>query len=571
MLPSSSKAIPVKDIRASSNQQSSKDTDVTVSWLHRDIDFFPDEALVNIFSFLAFEDIVQVQNTCRKFRSVVLANKLDGHTYFFRQFSTLFRKQSRQGLLWLKSVIQRGSHPFITSLPGEGREDCFTAEQHSGICCYYAQRAMMSTPKYRPIKVFDKFCPVFDLRSRFCTANLLLCQAGNDWVQVVIQDSTGSWSEQAIDGFPPEDRWSRRKISFSADGRYLFTVVDRRTFEVRNYGHDRWQLTTTLQIEAANSLKVSPSGKYLAVFTSDGIDSIRCFDDEGDWQSMPMAKDTRIDPDFEWHGFSPSEQHLVFRYKQKLVILSQDSHCCWRISWQTNSNTGIDYVHFCPSGSWLLFAHEANGFDDPGSVEMIRLDPGGRCVPSQTISPRYHQLTFSPAGNYLISRDGVAPFVLWQLVESGQWEFYGELTGYAAPPERRMVFGPTDVERDTVTLSSCDHYRLTSSPNGLVKIWGKGGQGEWMVRGSQQHKNAVSLIRFSGSGVHAITVDQWAVHIWGRDKGGLWSVKGKIACNDVECAYFHPTADHLLVIHSGGHMQVWEIRRDDSSGESASA
>ena len=564
MLPSSSKAIAVKDIRISSNQQSSEEADETVPWMHRNIDFFPNEPLVNIFSFLAFEDIVPVQNTCRKFRSVVLENHLDGHSYFFRQFSPSFRKQSRQGLSWLKSVIKSGSHPFITSLPGEGREDCFTAEQHSGICCYYALRAMMSTPKYRAVKVLDKFCPVFDLRSRFCTANLLLCQAGDDWVNIFSQDSTGSWSERAIDGYPYEERCCRRNISFSADGRYMLTVVHRIILEVRKYDHDRWQLPKTLLIKAAESLKVSPSGKYLAVFTEDGIESIRCFD-EGDWQAMPMAKDTRIDPDFEWHGFSPSEQHLVFRYKQKLVLLAQDSHGCWHISWQTDSNTGIDYVEFCSSGSWLLFTCEANGIDDPGSVEMIRLNPGGQCVPWQTISPRYHKLTFSSAGNYLISQDGVAPFLLWQLVESGQWEFYGEYTGYSAPLERRRVFEPTNFEQDTVTLSSCDRYLLTSSPNGLVQIWEQDGQGGWTVRGSQQHKSAVSLVKFSGSGVHAITVDRWAVHIWGRDEEGLWSVKGEISSNDVESACFHPVADHLLVINSCGHIRVWEIQPDDSS------
>ena len=569
MLPSSPKAIAVKDIRASPSQQSSVDTDAPVSWSHRSIDCCPDEVLVGIFSFLGCEDIVQVQNTCQRFRSVVRANHLDSHTIFFRQFSTLFRKQCRQGLSWQISVIKRGAHPFITSLPGEGREDCFTAEQHSGLLCYYALRAMMSTPKYKPITVFDKFCPVFSLRSRFCTANRLLCQSGGDWVNVISQDSTGSWKELAIEGYPYEDRLSRRKISFSADGRYFFTVIERRTLEVRMYDQDRWQVTKTLEIEGAQSLMVSPSGKYLAVFTTDGIESIRCFDNEGDCQSMRMAEDTRIDPDFEWHEFSPSEQHLVFRYKQKLVVLSQDSHGCWHIPWQTDSNTGIGYFQLCSSGSWLLFAYEANGIDDPGSVEMIRLDPGGGCVPWQTIFPRYHKLTFSPAGKYLISQNGVARFLLWQLGKSGQWGFYGEFTGYSAPLERRKVFEPTNFERDTVTLSSCDHYLLTSSPNGLVKIWGQDGQGVWTVRGSQQHKNAVSLIKFSGSGVHALTVDRRGVHIWGRNKEGLWSVKGEIIGDYIENAYFHPVADHLLVINSSGNTRVWEIRQDDSSGESA--
>lgn len=569
MLPSSSKAIAVKDIRISSNQQSSEEADETVSWLRRNIDLFPNEPLVNIFSFLELEDIVQVQNTCRKFRSVVLANRLDSHTYFFRQFSTLFRKQCRQGLSWHKSVIESGSHPFITSLPGNGREDCFTAEQHSGIICYNALRAMMATPKYKLVKIVDKCCLAFSLRSRFCAANLLLCQSGNDWVNVISPDSKGSWKEQAIEGYPYEDRWRRRKISFTADGRYFFTIIQLRTLEVRMYEHDRWQVTKTLEIEGAESLMVSPSGKYLAVFTTDDIESIRRFDDEGDWQSMPMAEHTRISPDFEWYEFSPSEQHLVFRYKKKLVILAQDSHGCWHIPWQTDSNTGIGYAQLCPSSSWLLFAYKASGNDDPGSVEMIRLDPGGRCVPWQTIFPRYYKLTFSPAGNYLISQNGVARFMLWQLSKSGQWGFYGEFTGYSAPLERRKVFGATNFERDTVTLSSCDQYLLTSSPNGLVKIWGQDGQGEWTVRGSQQHRNAVSLVKFSGSGVHAVTVDQQAVYIWGRNKEGLWSVKGEISSEHVESADFHPVADHLLVITSSCHIGVWEIRQDDSSGESA--
>lgn len=573
MFPVPPKGIAVKSSRVLPNQESSEETDAQASWSHWKITDFSTEVLVNLFGWLGFDDIVQVQNTCRTFRSVVQSNHLEGYCYFFKQFSTLFRKQYRQALSWHKSLIQSGNHPFITSMPIKVAESFFNVEQYTGILCYSTLGAMMSTPKYKAVKVFDEFCPVFDLRSRFCTANpsLLLCEGGDLLMRLINRDSAGSWSAQAIDGYPYEDRGNRRVISFSADGGYLFSVIDRRTLEVRKYDHDRWQLTNTLRIEGANSLEVSPSGKYLVVCTTDGIESIRFFDDDGDWKSMGMAKDTLIDRDFEWHGFSPSEQHLVFRYKQKLVILSQERHGCWHISWQTDSNTGIDYVQFCPSGSWLLFACEANGFDDPGSVEMLRFDLGGNCVPWQTISPRHHKLTFSPAGNYLISQDGVETFLLWQLVESGQWQFNGELTGYAAPPER-SVFGQTDSERDTVTLSSCDRYLLISSQNGLVKILGQDdgqdGQGGWTVRGSEQHENAVSLIKFSGSGVHAITVDRWAVHIWGRGKGGLWSVKGKISIDRVERAYFHPVADHLLVIHSQGHCQVWEIQRDDSTGES---
>ena len=139
------------------------------------------------------------------------------------------------------------------------------------------------------------------------------------------------------------------------------------------------------------------------------------------------------------------------------MILSQDSGGSWNVSWESPSNRGIDYVEFCPSGSRLLIAFLC-------SVDMIGLDPAGKCVYQQSISSRNLRLTFSPDGNYLISQEGEEQYLLWWL-KSGQWAFYGDLTD---PAVQWPTLGKTPLKQDTIKFSSCDNYLLTSSQDGAI-------------------------------------------------------------------------------------------------------
>ena len=246
--------------------------------------------------------------------------------------------------------------------------------------------------------------------------------------------------------------------------------------------------------------------------------------------------------------FSPSEQYVVISYARKVVILSQDSRGSWNALWESPANRGIDYVEFCPSGSWLLI-----GF--LRSVDMIRLDPAGKGISQQKLSPRNCQLTFSPAGKYLVSKEGEEQYLLWRLLKSGQWLFYGDLTDPASPWP-----GETELNKYTITFSSCDNYLFTSTCDGAVNIWGRSGQGSWMVLCSEQHEYSVEEVSFSQSGVHALTVDEESIHIWGLNDSGLWTVKGVIPVTHASNAHFHPMAEHLIVIWCFHHIRIMEIR-----------
>ena len=156
------------------------------------------------------------------------------------------------------------------------------------------------------------------------------------------------------------------------------------------------------------------------------------------------------------------------------MILSQDSGGSWNLLWESPTNRGVDYVEFCPSGSWLLI-----GF--LRSVDMIGLDPAGKGISKQNLSPRNRQLTFSPGGKYLVREEGEDHYLLWRLFKSGQWLFYGDLTDPASPwPGETALL-------HSITFSSCDNYLLTSTCNGVVNIWGRSEQGSWMVLCSGQH------------------------------------------------------------------------------------
>ena len=85
-------------------------------------------------------------------------------------------------------------------------------------------------------------------------------------------------------------------------------------------------------------------------------------------------------------------------------------------------------------------------------------------------------------------------------------------------------------------------------------------KGSWMLRGSEQHDGEVSIVEFSRSGVHALTVDLSSMRVWGRDKDGWWAVKGIIPVTDVWTACFHPAAEHLIVFWCFRIIQILEIR-----------
>ena len=563
MLPATKKTVDVlirQGAEASSKPILSNQTDTPASWKHWYITGLPPEVLSHIFSCLDCDDIVQVNNTCQLFRAVV--QKHHAQALWYSQLPQQFRKQFSQSRSWLQQLVQDGLHPFINAAPARECK-CLNAQHQAAVVCFHIIREMMSTSRYQPTEVFayPHFYPFGDgvgVQYALTNSNLLIYSQQLNEVIVLGQSDSGSWSEQIIKleqtyfGYEPGG-------SYSTNGRFFTVFGSSDLIQIYQRDSDTWQLVSRQRIETANWFKVSPSGKYLVVPTrSDGLESIRRFDDQGLWNPMPLAKGVRINACVEWVGFSPSEQHVAIRYKKKVVVLSLDSLGCWRLSWETPSDQRINYAEFCGSGSWLLIAYRATETCD-GFAEMIKLNSVGKGRSQRITLPSDFEFTLSPGGNYLLVRKWCEQHLLWRLLKSDQWVLYGDLSDPGIL--RWPGLGQTTLMLCVVVLSSCNNYLFTSTYDGAVKIWGQDEQRSWIVRGSEQCDSRLSYARFSQSGVHALAVSFGSIRIWGRDNGGSWSVKGIIPVIGALAADFHPTAEHLIVFRLFSGVRIWEIQR----------
>ena len=566
MLPAGQKNVDVlirQGAEASSKPIHSNQTNAPVLWLQRYITGLPPEVLSHIFGCLDCDDIVQVNDTCQLFRAVVQMNH--AQALWYSQLPQQFRKQFSQSRSWLQQLVQDGLHPFVNTVPA-WESKCLNAQHQAAVVCFHIIREMMSTSRYHPMEVFAyllfyPFSSGVGVHYALTSNNLLIYSQQLPDVILLGQNDSGSWSEQIIKlerpylGYEPGG-------SFSTNRRYFSVFGSHDLIQIYQRDGDTWQLVSQQRIETANWFKVSPSGKYLVVPTrSEGIESIRRFDDQGLWHPMALAKGVRISARVEWVGFSPSEQHVVIRYEKKVVVLSLDSLGCWKLSWETDQ--GINYVEFCASGSWLLIANRATEACE-GFAEMIKLNSVGKGRSQRIVLPSDSQLTLSPGGNHLLVWKWYKHHLLWGLLKSDQWVLYGNLSD---PDTLRWPeLGQMTLKLCTVELSSCDNYLFTGTRDGAVKIWEQDEQGSWIVRGSEQCDSRFYYARFSRSGVHALAVCWRGIRIWGRDSGGLWSVKGIIPVNGVLTAEFHPTAEHLIVFRLFSGVRIWEIQRGSAPG-----
>ena len=574
----------------------------SVLW-SRHISQLPLEVLSHIFGCLDCDDIVHVNNTCQKFRKVVQA--CHTQALWFNRLPKRFRQQLPKSRSWLKQMVQDGLHPFTTRLPGRESE-FLNAQQQAAVVCFHTMKEMMSSSRYHPMEVFAcrNYYHHFDVHYAQISSNFLIYSQQNPMASLLLlgQNDLGSWSEQVIcldkscDGL-------RLSLggSFSANRRYLSVFGSGNQIHIYRRGSENWQLVSRQRVETGYWFKVSPSGKYLFIATrTDGIESIRCFDDQEHWNPMPLATGVRINTRVRWAVFSPSGQHLVIKYVRKLVILSLDSQgCwnltwqtrrtvgahvgfspseqlmaisyknkvvvlsldsggCWKLSWETPSARGINFAEFCPLESWLLIAYREHGEDSV--AEMIKFNPAGKCRSQQIIVPQYFDFTFSHGGNYLlVGNRSQGQHLLWVLLKSDQWVSYGDVNAPGTLPWPEL--GQSELRLNIAVFSSCDNHLFTSTRDGTVKIWGQDGQGNWVARGSEHFDAMVKYVRFSRSGVHALAVYNGAIHIWGRDDGGSWSVKGIIQTDDFHNVDFHPSAEHLIIFWHFADIRIWEIQR----------
>ena len=572
----------------------------SVLW-SRHISQLPREVLSHIFGCLDCDDIVHVNNTCQQFREVVQV--YHRHALWFNRLPRQFRQQFPESRLWLKQMVKDGLHPFTTPLAGE--RQFLNAEQQVAASCFHILGEMMSTPEYRPREVIasnvgSDFIGFLFART---SSDLSIYFSSVGGGLLLGQNDSGLWSEQTIEMNRTHLRFPLSiarpyRVSFSPNGRY-FSALGLNDIQIYKHDNDKWQLINQQQVRTADRLQVSSSGKYLVVSgRSVGMESIRYFDEQECWHPMPLA--VEINACVEEVEFSPSEQHLLIKCKRKMAILSLDSHGCWNLSWksalhrgfgrvyvqfspseqlltishkkkatvlslnsrgcwntswETRSGQKIRYGKLCPSGCWFMVAYHAT-MAHGGFTEMIKLNRSGEGISRQIISQQNLKLTFSPGGNYLFRQKKSEQYLLWGLVKSGQWAFYGDLTDCGA------FGGLGQVSRlGTIAFSPCDNYLFTSTADGAVKIWEQDEQERWMVRGSEQCDFPVDGVQFSRSGVHALARGRQSIRIWGRDDSGLWSVKGSIPATDATLGYFHPVADHLILLWCNNSIQVWEIRR----------
>ena len=77
-----------------SNPVSPREADLPAQWLQRQVTDFPPEVLNHIFRSLGCEDIVQVHNTCQRFRTVVSEHQK--HLLLFSRLPALLRSFLRR-------------------------------------------------------------------------------------------------------------------------------------------------------------------------------------------------------------------------------------------------------------------------------------------------------------------------------------------------------------------------------------------------------------------------------------------------------------------------------------------
>ncbi len=581
---------------ASRKRPSSHQTDDTASWSQWHISELPDDALSHIFDHLGCDDIAQVNDTCRQFRRVVHTRHWEALE--FSQLPTLLRNQHQQSLPLRKQMVKNGIHPFITK-PSARECDVFDAEQQAAVSSFHLCRRMMSTPRYRPTEVLAESISV-GTEFYIPGSSTILLFYKYHCVFLLSQNDSGSWSSQSLDLVIPDSIRPLAGVSISSNKRYLSVFSYNQMIEIYRFNAGSWQFYKLQLIIAGDRFVVSPSRKYLNVFTMTGsINSIRRFDETAYWLCMPMPCGSRGALPVEWHKFSPSEQHIAIKYKEELVIFSVNcrgswnvswettwnrdtGHVClqfspsekhiaisyekkvvilslgcggsWNVSWESPSNRSLYSAEFCPSGRWLMTVFSC-------SVDMIRLDSAGKCISQQRISSQKLDLTFSPAGKHVVSDDWGKHYLLWRLLKSGQWVFYGDLNDPSTPG-----FGLRHIHN--MVFSSCDNYLFTSTWDRGMNIWGRDEQGSWMALGSEQNDDLVRKVSFSKSGANALAVGCKSIRIWGRDDGGLWAVKAIISSTCVwGDVYFHPMAEHLIISRRFDGIRIWEIRADDSSGD----
>ena len=558
-------------------------------WSRRHISALPNEVLSHIFNYLGCDDIAQVNDTCQQFRWVVRA--LHWEALLFSQLPMLMRKQHLQSQSLQKQMVQDGLHPFITE-PSNRERDVSNAEQQAAVACFHLQKSMISTSRYRLTEVFfERFSGFFN--EYFYTpgsSTILFYYRYDSKLSLLGQNDSGSWSVQSLD-LAIQGRRTRALagVSISSNKRYL-SVFAYKQIQIYQFDGGSWQFNKLQPIRNGHRFVISPSRQFLTVYNkTDSIESIRCFDETARWKCMPMPRCNKKDLAGEAHEFSPSEQHIAIWYKKKLeilsvncrggwnvsweapwnmnagyfclrfspsekqvaisyekkvVILSLNSGGSWNVSWESPSNRKTYYTKFCPSGSWLLIGFFC-------SVDIIRLDTTGKCTSQQQISSRKLSLTFSPGGKHVVSEGWEAHYLLWRLLESGQWACFGDLNGPG--------FGLTNMR--SMKFSSCENYLFTSTSDGVVKIWGWDGQGSWMVLSSEQYDDE-RKVRLSQSGTNALVVGPESISIWGRDGNGLWAVKGSIPVSRALKlkVHFHPMAEHLIVVRSSFYIRIVEIR-----------
>ena len=547
--------------------ESSQETEVPAKWSQRHITHLPPEVLSHLFGFLGCDDIVQVYDTCLLFREVVVGEH--AQALFYSQFPKRFREQYQQSWSWQKRMARNGHNPFANGLR-DNNSKFFNTVHRAAPLCIHTLRKMMSSSLYRPVQVHTNLrsTPALRFDCRLNSGNLLLYDLLNGGASMLSRNGTGSWSEEIVD----LDESGRRLLSvLCPDGHgglhFNFGFHNAIEYLKRDGDSGRWQLINQQWVKESDNHAISRSGRYVASYTCDGgIKEIRCLDDQGQWVLMSMAEGTRIGCGIRALQFSPSGQHLAIRYEERLAVISQVSQGCWNLTWQTPWKKPMTYIEFCPSERWLLVGFRRFrrlGPEGRSTADIIRLDSAGKFISRQEIDCKNCQLNFSPAGNYLVSGTTSRDHrLLWRLLKSEKWVFYGNLADPEAGP-----LSVTDPEVHIIQFSPCENYLLISSRDGAVTIWGQVEQRHWEPRGMVQQDGELLYAEFSPSGVHALTIDRSLIRIWGRDEGGLWPVKGAIPVSHVWSAFFHPVAEHLIVFGNGEGVQVWEVRKDNPGEE----
>ena len=418
---------------------------------------------------------------------------------------------------------------------------------------------------------------ILDVRFSPSSSHLLFYGSCLSDSRILARDDPGQWAEEHLNWSDNSGSRIITGANFSACTNRLLTCSTQGYVTTLRPAHHSWDDVGTVTL-ANQTVKFSPSGKYMVSYR--GYDPVNVWrmDENNDWLKMEV---TGVIPGvFGEALFSPSERYLALRTMGKVTMLSLDDRGVWsaqQLTLISGRRESIDHASFSQVADQLLVCISGVSYGS-GRVSIYSPEPSGRWKET-VILPNFFLLDFSPAGKYLFTKCDPEGRLYSRYVLL--WRRPEKLSDWSL----NHCFLPEDVNDESIArlksaiklkhdspvhmalFSPSDNHLLVSNFDG-VGIWGKSQAGKWSIQTITREFPPSTTACFSLSGLHVLTCNSSMVGIQGFNDQKRWTLKGNIKQDGILKAYFNPLSEHEVVVLSRTTdgdvtnitLQVWEIR-----------